>query len=237
LIHIIPVLTDNYCYLIEGNDKECLIVDPGEFTPVTNYITAHTLKPVMILNTHHHGDHVGGNAELANAYNIPVNGPEFERAKIPLMTKGLKEGDIVTQSGLTLKVIETPGHTKGHIILYVPAFNALFSGDTLFSMGCGRLFEGTPADMFDSLQKIKSFPPETNIYCGHEYTKANGNFALHLDPENIDIIRRMKDVETSRAANRPTIPVTLGEELKTNPFLRAQTLEEFTRIRSLKDHF
>lgn len=237
MIHIVPILRDNYCYLLEGESKDCIIVDPGQITPVESYIAHHGLNPVLILNTHHHADHIAGNAALKEKYAVPVAGPRAERTKIPHMDKALSEGDRIEQSGIVLDVIETPGHTKGHIVFHWKDRNALFCGDTLFSMGCGRLLEGSAKDMFESLQKIKSLPPETDIYCGHEYTEANGDFALSLEPGNTDVQTRMKDVFKLRTNNCPTVPVTLATELKTNPFLRAPDVSAFAAIRKQKDDF
>lgn len=237
MIHIVPILRDNYCYLIEGADKACIIVDPGQVTPVESHIAQHGLKPVVILNTHHHADHVAGNAELKARYGIPVIGPGAEKAKIPHMDKGVGEGDAIEQAGIALSVLETPGHTKGHIVFYCKDKGALFSGDTLFSMGCGRLLEGSAGEMFESLQKIKSLPHDTDIYCGHEYTKSNGDFALTVEPDNNDIKNRMKDVIKLQTNNRPTLPVTLAVELKTNPFLRSADSATFAQRRRQKDNF
>ena len=237
VIHLIPILHDNYCYLIEGADKQCFIVDPGQAFPIESYIKEHGLLPLAILNTHHHGDHVAGNADLKSLYNIPVIGPFAEKSKIPTLTKGVKDDDVIEDSGIRLMVMETPGHTNGHISFYCPSANALFCGDTLFSMGCGRLFEGTADDLYQSLQKIKSLPLKTNIYCGHEYTAANGKFAAHMEPENMDIQKRISEVFALRKDNCPTLPVTLEVELKTNPFLRAENAETFADLRKQKDSF
>jgi hydroxyacylglutathione hydrolase len=237
LIHIVPILRDNYCYLLEGADKRCLILDPGQVTPVESHIKLHGLIPVAILNTHHHADHIAGNAELKNKFGILVSGPKAEEAKIPHMDKGLVESDIISESGIELSILETPGHTKGHIAFYWKEKSALFCGDTLFSMGCGRLLEGTAEDMFESLQKIKSLPPQTEIYCGHEYTKANGEFAATVEPDNQDIRDRMKDVVRLQTNGRPTLPVTLETEMKTNPFLRAPNVAAFATLRKQKDNF
>ncbi len=237
MIHIVPILRDNYCYLLEGADKVCIIVDPGQVIPVESHIAQHGLKPVLILNTHHHADHVAGNAELKAKYGIPVTGPAAEKTKIPHMDKGVAEGDVIEQAGIALSVLETPGHTKGHIVFHWKDKHALFAGDTLFSMGCGRLLEGTAEDMFASLQKIKSLPPETEIYCGHEYTKANAAFAQFIEPDNNDIKERMKDVVKLQTNNLPTLPVTLAVELKTNPFLRSIDVGTFAERRRQKDNF
>jgi len=236
-IHIIPTLRDNYAYIIEGDNKDALIIDPGQVQPVDAFTQQHGLNPVMILNTHHHADHVAGNAELKAKYNIPVIAPKAELKLIPHATKGVGEGDVIEQSSITLDAIETPGHTNGHVVFYCKEASALFSGDTLFSMGCGRLLEGTADQLFDSLQKIKSLPAATQIYCGHEYTKANGDFALCVDPDNADLAARMKEVAKLRINNMPTIPVTLETELKTNPFLLAQDAKKFAELRLRKDTF
>lgn len=237
MIHIIPILRDNYSYLLEGADRHCLILDPGQVTPVEAHLKLHGLIPVAILNTHHHADHIAGNAELKEKFHIPVIGPKAEQAKIPHMDIGLSDGEIFSDAGITVSVIETPGHTKGHIVFHWKDKNALFCGDTLFSMGCGRLLEGTAEQMFSSLQKIKSLPQETEIYCGHEYTEANGDFALSIEPDNQDIQNRLKEAVRLQTNGLPTIPVTLASELKTNPFLRAADAADFASLRRQKDNF
>ena len=236
-IHIVPILRDNYCYIVEGDDKNCIIIDPGQVAPVSAFIADRGLNPVLILNTHHHADHVAGNAELKSLYNVPITGPKAEMPMIPHMDKGVAEGDVIDQSGVTLHVIETPGHTNGHIVFYAPALDALFAGDTLFSMGCGRLLEGSADDMFASLQKIASLPDDTLLYCGHEYTESNGRFAQNAEPDNRDIHARMADVAKLRANGLPTLPVTLATERATNPFLRADSAKKFAELRLRKDHF
>lgn len=237
VIHTIPILRDNYAYIIEGDNKECMIVDPGQVAPVTHFITDNGLSPVLILNTHHHADHVAGNADLQALYHIPVIGPKAEMPLIPHIDKGVREGDVVEQSGIALHVIDTPGHTQGHIVFFEPTIPALLAADTLFSMGCGRLMEGTADQMFTSLQKLKSLPPATQIYCGHEYTKDNGDFAAHMEPDNMDIAARRAEVSKLRQNNLPTIPVTLETELKTNPFLRTDDTKKFAELRLRKDSF
>ncbi len=224
MISVIPILIDNYAYIVQGRNNECVIIDSGESEPILEFIHGKGLTPTAILSTHHHGDHIGGNKELMNHFDIP----EF------LDFFGKNE---ITQAGITFKIIQTPGHTKEHVVFYAEELNALFSGDTLFSMGCGRLLNGTAEEMFQSLQKIKRLPPQTQIYCGHEYTKSNGEFSLHIEPENADIIQRMEDVLALRRQNKPTLPVTLETELKTNPFLRAQSTAEFAVLRLQKDSF
>ena len=237
MIHIVPILRDNYCFLLEGAERQCLIIDPGQVTPVESHLKLHGLTPVAILNTHHHADHIAGNAELKQKFSIPVIGPKAEQGKIPAMDKGVAEGDWFEEAGIRLSVIETPGHTKGHIAFYWKDKGALFCGDTLFSMGCGRLLEGTAEEMYSSLRKIKTLPPETDIYCGHEYTKANGAFAMSVEPDNPDIQNRLKEATRLQTNGRPTIPVSLALEMKTNPFLRAENAAAFAELRRQKDNF
>jgi len=236
-IHIIPILRDNYTYLIEGENKACLIVDPGQTRPVQVAIEQQGLKPALILNTHHHADHVAGNAELRAQYNVKTVGPKSEMTLIPRLDRGVSEGDTVEEASVRLQVWATPGHTNGHISFYCEEAKSLFCGDTMFSMGCGRLVEGTAHDMWSSLQRIKSLPIDTNIYCGHEYTESNGAFALSCFPNNPDITARMNDVKKLRMNGLPSLPVTLETELKTNPFLMCGTLEEFIDLRQRKDVF
>ncbi len=237
MIHIVPILRDNYCFLLEGADRQCLIIDPGQVTPVESHLKLHGLTPVAILNTHHHADHIAGNAELKQKFSIPVIGPKAEQGKIPAIDKGVAEGDWFEEAGIRLSVIETPGHTKGHIAFYWKDKGALFCGDTLFSMGCGRLLEGTAEEMYSSLRKIKTLPPETDIYCGHEYTKANGAFAMSVEPDNPDIQNRLKEATRLQTNGRPAIPVSLALEMKTNPFLRAENAAAFAELRRQKDNF
>ena len=236
-VHIIPTLRDNYCYVVEGADKHCIIIDPGQVAPVTHFIADNNFIPELILNTHHHADHVAGNADLEKLYNIPVIAPLAELKIIPHAHKGVREGDAIEHSGIALHVIETPGHTLGHVVFYESGIKALFSADTLFSMGCGRLMEGTAEQMFSSLQKLKTLPPETQIYCGHEYTQANGDFAAAVEPDNADIAARRAEVSKLRLNNLPTLPVALATELKTNPFLRAPDAKKFAELRLRKDNF
>ncbi len=233
-VTIIPVLDDNYSYLIQSGSKTA-IIDAGEAAPIIAHLDAHGLSLDYILNTHHHGDHVGGNDALKEKYNAPVIGPKAESHKIKTMDIGLAEHDSFEFGDETARIIETAGHTLGHICFYFPESAVLFSGDTLFSMGCGRLFEGTAAQMWDSLQKISALPDETMIYCGHEYTASNAKFGLSQEPNNQDLKNRMNEVQNLRAQNMPTIPVSLAIEKKTNVFLKAKNAAHFAELRSLKD--
>lgn len=236
-IHIVPILRDNYCYLIEGSNKECIIVDPGQTKPVQAAIESAHLRPTLILNTHHHADHVAGNKELKDAYQIPVIVPEEEFHRIPHADKGVSDGETIEQSGIKLNVIATPGHTYGHVSFYAPDLNALFCGDVIFSLGCGRLVEGTPSQMWGTLDRLKKLPPATQIYGGHEYTEQNGAFALRENPGHPPLAARMDEVKKLRTNAQPTFPVTLAQELETNPFLMAGSEQEFAELRAAKDKF
>ncbi len=235
-VTIIPILSDNYCYLLENAGK-IGIVDPGEAAPVIDYLEMHSLTPDVILNTHHHADHIAGNRDIMDRYDCTLVGPASETARIPGMTHKLQEGDHYEFGDETFRVMETPGHTKGHICLYGEKSQILFCGDTLFSLGCGRLFEGDAATMWNSLQKLSALPDDTLIYCGHEYTLANGEFCLSEDPDNADLQNRMEEVKSLRNEGKPTLPVSLEMEKKTNIFLRAESAEDFKKLRELKDSF
>ncbi len=211
---------DNYIWLIgcEG-DSGVAVVDPGDADPVFDYLEQEGLHAAAILITHHHGDHTGGVTELVERYRCPVYGPAGER--IPALTHPVREGDYVQLAGcgLTLQVLDTPGHTRGHVCYH--GHGALFSGDTLFTVGCGRLFEGTAEQMYSSLEKLRALPDETLVYCAHEYTQANLKFAQVAEPNNHDTARRAAEVATLRREGKATVPATLAEEKATNPFLRS----------------
>lgn len=234
-IHIIPTLSDNYTYVLEGNG-ECAVIDAGEAPPVIEFLEEHNLKPDLIINTHHHGDHIGGNAEIKNKYGCKIAAPEKETLKIGYVDIPLSENSALQVCGQAVQILETPGHTLGHICLYFPVSKALFSADTLFSLGCGRLFEGSPDQMWRSFQKIMALPEDTDIYPGHEYTLANAKFCLTVEPDNDNLKARYKEVQDLRDQNKPTIPSSLGQEKKTNVFLRANSAERFAEIRAQKDN-
>jgi hydroxyacylglutathione hydrolase len=236
VIHVVPVLSDNYSYVIE-HDGHCAVVDPGEAKPVLAFLDSHGLKPELILLTHHHGDHIAGTAEIQRQFDACIAAPASEKGRIPNVKLPQEDQDILRLGTLEFHVIATPGHTSGHIAFYSPEAKALFSGDTLFSLGCGRLFEGTPEQMWMSLNRLAALPGDTLIYCGHEYTAANGLFALEADPDNADLLERMAEVNRLREDGQPTLPVSLGLEKKTNPFLRAGSAERFAELRRLKDTF
>ncbi len=219
-VHQLNAFDDNYIWLIGCDDKpDVAIVDPGDADPVIEYLEREGLRPTAILITHHHGDHTGGITELLERYQIPVYGPAGER--IPALTHPLHEGDGVElpSCAMRLQVFDTPGHTRGHICYY--GHGALFSGDTLFSAGCGRLFEGTAEQMYHSLEKLRALPDDTLVYCAHEYTQANLGFAVVAEPHNAEILTRLNKVDALRRAGRPSVPSSLATEKATNPFLRS----------------
>ena len=217
-LHIepIPAFADNYLWLLTRGEHAA-VVDPGDPAPVQAVLAARGLRLMAILVTHHHGDHVGGVPALAAA-GVPVYGPAGE--DIPCRTRPLAEGDRIEVLGEEFVVLEVPGHTRGHIAYYGAGLGALFCGDTLFAAGCGRLFEGTPAQMVASLAKLAALPPATRVYCAHEYTLANLRFARAVEPDNAALAARSERCAALRAAGVPTVPSTLAEERATNPFLR-----------------
>ncbi len=251
-IHLVPCLSDNYAYLVhESTTSKVAIVDPSEAAPVFAALKAHGLKLTHILNTHHHFDHTGGNLELKEKTGARVVGPRADRERIPGIDEDVGEGDTWSLGHANAKIFDIPAHTKGHIAFWFEADKAVFTGDTMFAMGCGRLFEGTPAQMWSSLSKLAALPPDTRVFCGHEYTLSNGRFAITLEPSNAALKKRMADVVRLRAEGKPTIPSTIGLERETNPFLRpsnaelrkslalesADVVEVFAETRRRKDAF
>ena len=197
-------------------------VDTPDVDAINAALSEKGWRLTHILNTHWHPDHAGGNLALKEQWSCTIIGPAGEAAKIPGIDRQVGEGDVVALGATSATVRDTPGHTLGHIIYHFANDAAAFVGDTIFAMGCGRLFEGTPDQMWRSLSKIAAMPPETKLYCAHEYTQANAAFALSVDPQNEDLRERADDVERARAAGRPTVPTSVAIELKTNPFLRAE---------------
>jgi hydroxyacylglutathione hydrolase len=251
-IVLVPALSDNYVYLLhDAASGATAVVDPGEAAPVEAALVERGWTLTHILNTHHHADHIDGNEALKAKYGATLVGPKAEAARIPDMDVTVAEGDTYDFAGHTAQVFETPGHTTGHISFYFADSDALFPGDTLFSLGCGRMFEGTPAQFWDSLRKLRSLPDSTYIYCGHEYTASNAKFALSIDGDNDALKARATEIEELRAEGRPTIPSLLGQEKAINPFLRADDpkiaaavgksgadpVEVFAAVRKGKDTF
>ena len=225
-ILVIPALSDNYNFLLHDPlSGETVVVDPSEAAPINAALQAHGWKLTAIWNTHHHADHVGGNRELIAKWQCPVLGYGPDAARIPGITQHVAEGETVRLGNVEAEVLFIPGHTLGHIAYHFPSEHALFCGDTLFSLGCGRLFEGTPQQMHASLTKLAALPDETRVYCAHEYTASNGRFAQTLEPGNADLQRRVREVERLRGEGIPTIPSTIGAEKNANPFLRAGSSE------------
>ena len=251
IIEIIPCLSDNYSYLIHEKETGTIsIVDPSEFKACEKIISKYK-KLDFILNTHHHADHVGANLELKKKYSSKILGSNLDKNLIPGIDILLEENQKHKIGNLEFEVIFIPGHTKGHIAFFFKKEKIAFTGDTLFSLGCGRVFEGTHEEMFSSLNKIKNLPPDTNIYCGHEYTNSNLNFCLKYDPNNTHLKNKKIDIEKKLSSNQPTIPSTIAEEIKTNIFLRCDVseikhslglkdssdVEVFSKLRDLKDSF
>lgn len=232
----IPALRDNYIYLLTCKQTgETAVVDPSEAEPVKDAMDGKNLD--YILNTHHHWDHTDGNLPLKDAFGCAIIGSGYDPERVRGIDREVKEGDTFKVGEAEAKVLFVPGHTKGHIAFYFPESEALFCGDTLFAGGCGRMFEGTPEQMFASLKKLANLPGVTKVYCGHEYTENNYTFAHNMAPENTDIQRRLEQVKTMRAADKPTVPSTLEEENRSNIFLLAPDPQTFSTLRDAKDRF
>jgi hydroxyacylglutathione hydrolase len=244
--------SDNFGVLIHDSQSGLTAsIDAPEEGPISAKLAENNWHLNEIFTTHHHGDHVEGNLALKEVFGCRITGPAGETDKIPGIDKTVGQGDTITFADMEIKVIETPGHTLGHVSYWIPSRNVAFVADTLFAMGCGRVFEGTAEMMWNSLEKLLALPDETTIYCGHEYTLANAKFALTIEPDNADLVARAKEVEQLRAEGKPTLPTTMAMEKKTNPFLRvnepairanlgmtgASPTEVFAEIRGRKDRF
>ncbi|MEB3766617.1 hydroxyacylglutathione hydrolase [Acinetobacter sp. MD2] len=238
-IHVIDVKNNlqNYIWLLEHTPThEVAIIDPTEADLVFDYCNQHQLKIQQIWLTHWHKDHVGAVPTLLKQQpHLPVYGPREELSKLPFVSHPLHDQQQFNFHDLEVEIIAVPGHTLGHLVYYCDAIASAFVGDCLFAMGCGRVFEGTFEQMFHSLNRIAALPVETKLYCAHEYTLSNAQFARSIEPHNLALQQRANEVETMRVLNQITLPTTVGIELKTNPFLRAESLAEFIRIRKLKD--
>lgn len=247
----IPLLADNYAYLLHDHTAgQTAVLDPSEAAPVLKALQQRGWTLNLILNTHHHFDHVGGNADLKAHTACKIIGSHHDRLTIPDLDQDVREGDEITVGNACAKIIEIPGHTIGHIAYWFYDHKAVFTGDTLFSLGCGKLFEGTPAQMWNSLRRLADLPRDTHVYCGHEYAEANGRFALAIDPHNSALQAYCAHVADLRAEGRPSVPSTIEIEVEANPFLRAPHLIEaldldprstpedaFAELRRRKDRF
>ncbi|MDE7546542.1 hydroxyacylglutathione hydrolase [Acetobacter fabarum] len=237
-IRAIPVLSDNYAWLLRDEATgTTAIIDPGEAVPIERALAQDGNRLDFILLTHHHHDHTGGTDALRTRYHAKVAGPAVEQHRMPALDLPLHDNDRL-EIGLSAgRILAMPGHTLGHIAYYFDQPPALFCGDTLFSLGCGRLFEGTAEQMFASLSKLRDLPAQTSICCGHEYTLSNALFALSVDPENPALATRAQEVRALRDKGLPTVPSTLGLERTTNPFLRAPDAQALASLRKRKDEF
>jgi len=239
-IHYIDVQNalQNYIWILEDTETyEAVAVDPTEAKLVTQFCDEHHLTLKQIWLTHWHKDHIGGVADLMANSTLAVYGPRDELSKIPGITHPLQHDDHLKFNDLKAEIIATPGHTLGHIVYFIEELDTLFCGDTLFAMGCGRLFEGTAEQMYHSLNRLAALPTTTKVYCTHEYTLSNAEFALSVEPENHALQERAEQVRKLRTEGKITLPSSIELELATNPFLRAESVDEFAHLRSLKDNF
>ena len=252
IIHQFPCLSDNYGFLVhDASNQLTACIDTPDVKTIEKALSDKQWNLTHILNTHHHWDHAGGNLELKEKTNCVIVGPRADADRIPGIDIQVGEGDIYQFGDFKATIYDTPGHTRGHIVYHFADENCAFVGDTLFAMGCGRLFEGSPDQMWNSLQKIIRWPDDTRIYCAHEYTQNNCRFAMTVEPGNQDLINRSIDIDKLRASNKFTVPTVLDIEKKTNPFLRPDSkniqetinmkgkplVDVFARIRELKDQF
>ena len=237
-IKIIPCLKDNYSYLIidEENNIAC-VVDPSEADPIIKYLESTQIKLKFILNTHHHYDHVGGNQEFKEKYGASIVGYRGDKERIPEIDILVSDQETWIYKNFEAKIIHIPGHTLGHICFYFYKNDSVFTGDTLFSLGCGRIFEGTYEQMFDSLMKLKELPENTKIFCGHEYTLQNSKFCLTHDKNNQNLKTKIDDIKVKLKAGLSSIPSTIKDELECNIFLRSHNVKTFSKLRDLKDNF
>ena len=237
-IKIIKCLQDNYSYLVfDEKTQSACVIDPSEAIPIINYLNKEKINLKYILNTHHHYDHIGGNLELKKKYNCSIIGFKGDKDRIPGIDILVDDNEIWKKDNFEAKIYHIPGHTLGHIAFHFFKEKKIFTGDTLFSLGCGRLFEGTYEQMFNSLNKIKKLPKDTEIYCGHEYTLQNSNFCISNDPGNIKLKNKILEIKDKIKNNLPTIPSMLSDEMECNIFLKAKDIDSFSKLRDLKDNF
>jgi len=237
LVETIRCLEDNFSYILIDQNKNACVIDPSESEPIINFVEKNNIKIKYILNTHHHFDHIGGNKEIKKKYNAKIVAYKNDLHRIPDVDISLKNNQIWTSENFKSKIIHIPGHTNGHICFFFENEKIAFTGDTLFSLGCGRIFEGTYEEMFSSLKKLKELPKETKIYCGHEYTLKNSEFCLKYDKNNKRLQKKINEIKNKVNNNIPTVPSTIDDEIACNIFLRAKTLGEFSKLRDLKDNF
>jgi len=232
----IPVLSDNYVWLVhEPQSGETMVVDPAVADAPLAEAEQRGWTITQIWNTHWHPDHTGGNADIKSATDCVITGPGAEAERIPTLDRHVQEGDTVHLGQVTADVLDVPAHTAGHIAFHLPSEKAAFVGDTLFAMGCGRLFEGTAEQMFDNMRKLEKLPSDTQVYCAHEYTESNGKFALTVEPDNAALVARMEQVTAMRQRGEATVPTNIEAELATNPFMRAHSVTELADRRAAKD--
>ena len=237
-VEIIKCLKDNYSYvIIDEKYNHACVVDPSEAEPIINFVESKNIKLKFVLNTHHHYDHVGGNNDLKKKYKIKIVGFKNDKQRIPNIDILLENNEIWKSENFEAKIIHIPGHTSGHICFYFIKEKIAFTGDTLFSLGCGRIFEGTYEQMYNSLNRIKELPKDTEIYCGHEYTLQNGNFCLANDSANLKLKEKITKVKKKLDNDLPSIPTVLADEIECNIFLKAKDLKSFSKLRDLKDNF
>ncbi|GIL41250.1 hydroxyacylglutathione hydrolase [Roseiterribacter gracilis] len=247
-VQLVPALQDNYIYLFRDGDA-VVVVDPGDADAIEKALQQRGWKPTHILNTHHHADHIDGNKALKQKYGATLIAPAGNRGEIQGADKYVDDLDRIELGTTSFQVIAVPGHTLGHVAYFSDAGQAVFAGDTLFALGCGRMFEGTPKQFWDSLSRLRALPPATRLYCGHEYTQSNAKFALHVDSDNAALKKRAAEIDALRAAGKPTIPSTIGLERETNPYFQADTpamqqrtgttdaVACFASLRKQKDNF
>lgn len=237
-IKLFPCLNDNYGFLIHDPvSGETATIDTPEAAPINVALQEMGWSLTHIWNTHHHFDHVGNNLALKETHAAKIIGPENDKARIPGIDMGVSHEQVFKLGAHDVQVIDTPGHTIGHIVYYVPSAKAAFVGDTIFVLGCGRLFEGSPAQMHDSLQAICALPQDTKLYCAHEYTLSNAAFARTVEPDNSDLINYIEAAKALREKGTPTVPTSVAMEKKTNPFVRAGSAKRLGEIRAAKDSF
>jgi len=251
-VDLVPAFTDNYLFVGTKGDGTCFVVDPGEAKPILDFLAASELELSAILVTHHHADHVGGVKELAAATACKrIVGPQYDQLRIPFLTDLVLDNDLIEVCGMSARVFFVPGHTIGHVSYYFPKEKTLFCGDTLFSVGCGRMFEGSKEEFWKSLEVLRGLPDDTQVFCAHEYTLSNIRFALSIDPDNPELVAHETTCKNLRAVGSPTIPSTIGLEKKINPFLRVDqrnfqiqvgypdhsAADVFGLLRRMKDEF